>query len=711
MIRLKINDQICESEEGSTIIEVADRYGIAIPRFCYHSELSIAANCRMCLVEVSNSLRPVPACATPISEGVEVYTKSLKTKEAQQSVLEFLLINHPLDCPICDQGGECELQDLSLGYGFDRSNYHEEKRQVETLNLGSLVATEMNRCIHCTRCVRFGTEISGMREIGALGRGESTLISNALHKNLRSSISANIIDLCPVGALTSKPHRYQGRTWQYKSFSTIAYHDPGRSRMSAHVFKGQIRRMTSKGIVGSKDYWLSDRDRFGFLGMQTDRFQRPMIWHNKAWVPLSWNQLYAKLSGLQKEYRHWAAWFHPMSTQEEKQALKAYLTHLHSPQGVFDLQHRKFETIGQEEVQWSSVQSVLLIGSFWESQHPVLLVSLRQWANRDSRKISQFGFIKEDLQIPSLTQEVIAPEFWELAVKIWLNTTSSESSYVIINAQVFNESVDRLEALISLFKQNCVTYTLLGIEAPLKKSDQSFRARLCGSVEALMTLHLEKEDWTQDRILRSVSECAKVLITFTAMLPKKAVKDGQICIPIAAPGEYEGSYESLWNRDPLFSERVINPPENVIAFNTLIQQWLSEAPIIPRVRPISLRSQGLEKSGDIYKDVATHTFAQRTSNLTLLVLKNPMALNMIVRRSLPLQNTPTALEQVGFWVSKEQVSLLCKQIVVQDNLGQIHQDSVSIVMDLPSGLILYWTGLNAEEPLWGSHCIILEEIL
>ena len=246
-ITIEIDGRACEATPGEMIIAVADREGISIPRFCYHKKLSIAANCRMCLVEMEQNGRPfpkpVPACATPVCAGLKVQTRSPKALEAQKGTMEFLLINHPLDCPICDQGGECELQDVAMGYGRDVSRYVERKRVVMDQDLGSLIATDMTRCIHCTRCVRFGAEIAGLRELGATGRGEQVRIGTFVEHTMAHELSGNIIDLCPVGALTSKPYRFQARAWELTQAPGLAPHDALGSNLNLHLRRGRVMRV------------------------------------------------------------------------------------------------------------------------------------------------------------------------------------------------------------------------------------------------------------------------------------------------------------------------------------------------------------------------------------------------------------------------------------------------------------------------------------
>ena len=281
--------QVCV-EPGSMIIEAADQENIYIPRFCYHHKLSIAANCRMCLVEVEKAPKPLPACATPVSEGMKIWTGSKTAKQAQKAVMEFLLINHPLDCPICDQGGECELQDTALGYGKDIARFEEGKRVVTDKNLGPLISTDLTRCIICTRCVRFGTEIAGRTELGALGRGEFSKIRTFVEAEMDSEISGNVIDLCPVGALTSKPFRFRARAWELKQYDNISTFDSWGTNLHYHVRGSEILRCVPKENESINEVWLSDRDRFGYEGFySSDRLTNPLVKNGSVWQETTWD--------------------------------------------------------------------------------------------------------------------------------------------------------------------------------------------------------------------------------------------------------------------------------------------------------------------------------------------------------------------------------------------------------------------------------------
>ena len=296
-ISIEVDGKTVEAQKGQMLIEVTDSVGAYIPRFCYHEKLSIAANCRMCLVEVEKAPKPLPACATPVAEGMKVFTRSAYAIAAQKATMEFLLINHPLDCPICDQGGECELQDLAMGYGRDVSRYNDRKRVVKDQDLGPLVSTDMTRCIHCTRCVRFGQEIAGMPELGTIGRSENMKISTFIEKSVDHELSANIIDLCPVGALNNKPYRYSARAWEMVQRPTISPHDCVGSNMNAHVLRGRIKRIVPNRNEALNETWLSDRDRFSYEGVySSDRLLRPRIRENGEWRDIDWEDALQKLA-------------------------------------------------------------------------------------------------------------------------------------------------------------------------------------------------------------------------------------------------------------------------------------------------------------------------------------------------------------------------------------------------------------------------------
>jgi len=302
MVSIEVNGIALEAPKGSMIIEATDKAGIEVPRFCYHPKLSISANCRMCLVDVEKMPKPVPACATPVMEGMKVYTESRRAMDAQHGVMEFLLINHPLDCPICDQGGECELQDQAMGYGRSVSRFTERKRVVMDKNVGPLVQTEMTRCIHCTRCVRFLEEIAGTSEMGGSGRGDRLEIGTCVENSINSELSGNIIDICPVGALTNKPFRFAARAWELAAKPSVAVHDGVGSCLYHHVRRGKILRSVPRENEATNETWLSDRDRYSHLGLYSgDRVTAPQVKENGEWKPISWNEAVETVAGILKD--------------------------------------------------------------------------------------------------------------------------------------------------------------------------------------------------------------------------------------------------------------------------------------------------------------------------------------------------------------------------------------------------------------------------
>lgn len=391
---IEIDGKKIEAEAGSMIIEVADSMHVQIPRFCYHKKLSIAANCRMCLVEVERSPKPLPACATPVTEGMKIWTRSPVALRAQKSVMEFLLINHPLDCPICDQGGECELQDLSVGYGNDTSRYTEGKRVVKDKNLGPLISTDMTRCIHCTRCVRFGTEIAGVRELGATGRGECTEIGTYLEESLVSEVSGNIIDLCPVGALTSKPYRFTARAWELKQTASISPHDCIGSNLFIHTRQNRVMRVVPKENELINEVWLSDRDRYSYEGLyHEERLTAPKLKQAGQWTTVSWETALSYAAERLQEIKtsegaeNIGALASPNATIEEAYLLQKLMRSLGSQNIDHRLRQQDFDDqaiaplfpnmgVNLSEIDQQTV--VLLIGSFVRQEQPILSLKLRK---------------------------------------------------------------------------------------------------------------------------------------------------------------------------------------------------------------------------------------------------------------------------------------------------------------------------------------------
>jgi len=405
------------------LIEAADDAGIAIPRFCYHKKLSVAANCRMCLVEVEKAAKPLPACATPVTDGMRVFTKSPRAISAQKSVMEFLLINHPLDCPICDQGGECDLQDLAIGYGGDNSQYTEGKRVVQDKDIGPLVSTDMTRCIHCTRCVRFGQEVAGVHELGGTGRGEHMQIGTYVEKAMTSEMSGNIIDLCPVGALTSKPFRFQARNWEMSSKRGVAAHDCVGSNINVESLRGTVRRVTAAENEGINETWISDRDRFSYEGLNSDdRLKLPMIKREGQWEECDWETaLNFTVSGLRSVMeKHGAgqmgALISPNSTIEEMYLAQKLVRGLGSSNIDHRLQQRDFsdqDSLPLYQGLGCSIDSVeqldasLFIGSNIRQEQPIIAHRLRK-STLNGGKAMFINSIDYDFHFDVYEKEIVA---------------------------------------------------------------------------------------------------------------------------------------------------------------------------------------------------------------------------------------------------------------------------------------------------------------
>lgn len=403
MIEFEIDGQKLSAPEGSMIIEAADAAGIYIPRFCYHRKLSIVANCRMCLVEVANARKPIPACATPVTQDMKVFTASPAALESQREVMQFLLINHPLDCPICDQGGECELQDLSMGYGRSKSDFNEPKRSVASEDIGPLIETWMTRCIHCTRCVRFGEEVAGLRELGVTFRGEHAEIGTYVKHFMRSELSGNIIDLCPVGALTAKPSRYSERAWELKEHASIAPHDCVGSNIYINT-RGQeylpqrvVMRVNPRDAETVNECWISDRDRFSYEGLyHTDRVTKPRMKKNGVWEYVDWKYaLMAVADRLQAICQHQsadqiAALISPNSTVEESFLMQKLIRSLGSPHIDHRLRVSDFsdqaaraytQPLGCQIADLETMNAVLLIGSMIRYEQPLLAHRINKAVN------------------------------------------------------------------------------------------------------------------------------------------------------------------------------------------------------------------------------------------------------------------------------------------------------------------------------------------
>jgi len=410
MLKLQIDGREVEVQHGATVMDAANKLGIYVPHFCYHKKLSIAANCRMCLVDVEKAPKPLPACATPVTDGMKVQTHSAAAKKAQDGVMEFLLINHPLDCPICDQGGECQLQDLAVGYGGSASRYQEEKRVVLHKDIGPLVAAEeMSRCIQCTRCVRFGQEVAGVMELGMIGRGEHAEIVAFVGKTVDSELSGNMIDLCPVGALTSKPFRYSARTWELSRRKSVSPHDGLGSNLVVQVKQGRVMRVLPLENEAINECWLSDKERFSYEGLNApDRLQRPMVRNNGKLEEVDWEvALERAAAGLQDA----GVLASPHATLEElflAGKLGAADFRLRHSDFTADGKRAGIPWLGMQIAELGSLDRVLVVGSFLRKDHPLIAQRLRQAAKRGAQ-IHVLHSVDDDWLMPVASKTIVAP--------------------------------------------------------------------------------------------------------------------------------------------------------------------------------------------------------------------------------------------------------------------------------------------------------------
>ena len=589
MVKIKINGKTIKVSEKKTIIQVADDNGIDIPRFCYHKKLSIASNCRMCLVEVKNIPKSLPACATFVNEGMEIFTNSKQTKDCQQSVMEFLLINHPLDCPICDQGGECDLQDTAMAYGSPKSRYQEEKRVVLNKNLGPLVSTDLNRCIQCSRCVRFLKEVGGMQELGLIGRGEHAEISAYVEKSVDSEISGNIIDLCPVGALTSKPFRYSARTWEMVRKSTISPHDSLGSHLEAHVKDGNVMRVLPKENEEINECWIADRDRFSYIGINSeDRVKTPLLKTGSNFKPISWDEAFHTLERV----------FHPslnkfkaddvvifssnQMTLEEAYLLEKLADYAGTRQVKFDVANNP-NLIANPSLNCmisdvENFENIILLGSQLRNENPLLLQRLRKMGNV-GKTINVINTVDFDLQI-SVANKIIQP------IKDFKKTF--EHIYQIVSTKAAKKENSTEKNIANLLSKNTLLlvgediYTNPGfvnltnvINQLIDLTSMKIGCLPTGSntvglqqmfgdyvnhiddkkYQASISLNVELEDIKDKSLFERVLKKSKFNVGVTPFLNKNS-KQFDLILPSTTHFENEGTFVNLESRVQSFSQTI-----------------------------------------------------------------------------------------------------------------------------------------------------------
>jgi NADH-quinone oxidoreductase subunit G len=599
-ITIEVDGQALEAQPGQMLIEVTDAAGINVPRFCYHKHLSVAANCRMCLVEVEKAPKPLPACATPVSPGMKVFTRSPLAREAQKGTMEFLLINHPLDCPICDQGGECELQDVAMGYGGDVSRFTERKRVVRDEDIGALIATDMTRCIHCTRCVRFGGEIAGLRELGATGRGEHMRIGVYIEHAVGSELSGNVIDLCPVGALTSKPSRYQARSWELSEHDGIAPHDGVGSNLRMHLRRDRLMRVVPRENPAVNQTWISDRDRFSYQGLYADdRLTRPMLRDNGTLRPVDWQTALQAAAKLLQDVApdRLGLLVSPSATLEE-QYLSAKLAR---GLGCNHIDHRLRQAdfrgdaadpglpwLGQSLEALGSSDAVLLIGSWLRKDQPMLNHRVRL-ANREGAAVMAINPVAFDFNYELDVDVVCTPsslvgELAGVVAALGGDTLGVEASpdeahqaiaetlkqgdrstLLLGSLAQMHPDFALLRALASNLAQACdavlgfvgtgandtgawmagaVPHRLAG-GAPLDAPGKSAGVMLAEPPDLLMTLGFEPEMDVADPAAMVAALASAKVIALSAYMSPALEAHADVLLPIAGFAETSGTFVNL----------------------------------------------------------------------------------------------------------------------------------------------------------------------
>lgn len=610
MVEIEIDGKKVEVQEGSMVMDAANKLGTYIPHFCYHKKLSIAANCRMCLVDVEKAPKPLPACATPVTNGMIVRTTSDKAVKAQKSVMEFLLINHPLDCPICDQGGECQLQDLAVGYGPSASRYEEEKRVVTPKDAGPLISMrEMARCIHCTRCVRFGQEIAGVMELGMLNRSEHSEITTFVGKTVDSELSGNMIDLCPVGALTSKPFRYSARTWELSRRRSISPHDGLGANLIVQVKQGKVMRVLPLENEVVNECWLSDKDRFSYEGLNSEeRLTVPMIKQDGKWIETDWQTALEYVAhGLSDIRRNHsadaiAALAAPYSTLEELALLQKLIRGLGSDNVDFRLRQSDFALdgkitpwLGMSIEEFGQLDRAFVIGSFLRKDHPLLAARLRH-ATKRGTKVSVLHATDDDLLMPIAVRMIQRPSTWlsalsevvvavaqekgmavptsfeniepgEIAKSIAATLLSGERKAVVLgNAAAQHPEASKLHAAAQWIAQNTgakfgylteAANTLGGYltnAIPCKGGANALQA-FAQPRKAYVLLHTEPEfDSYDPQAARAALEKADMVVALSPF--KQALDYADVLLPVAPFSETSGTFVNCEGRAQGFNGTV-----------------------------------------------------------------------------------------------------------------------------------------------------------
>jgi len=683
MLKILVDGKEVEVPHGATVMDATNKLGTYVPHFCYHRKLSIAANCRMCLVEIEKAPKPLPACATPVTDGMKVWTQSPAAKKAQNGVMEFLLINHPLDCPICDQGGECQLQDLAVGYGTSSSRYQEEKRVVLRKELGPLVAAEeMSRCIQCTRCVRFGQEIAGVMELGMIGRGEHAEIVSFVGKAVDSELSGNMIDLCPVGALTSEPFRYSARTWELSRRKSVSPHDGLGSNLVVQVKQNRVMRVLPLENEAVNECWLSDKDRFSYEGVNSeDRLRRPIVKKNGDWQEVDWEEALDFAAENLKDVGVLAS---PHSTLEELY-LAGKLAQVPNGAADFRLRQSDFSADGARQgIPWlgmpvaelQNLDRVLVIGSFLRKEHPLIAHRLRQAAKRRAH-IHMLHSVDDDWLMPLKSKKVVSPAHLVSEIASFKDALSSGKNAAVLIGN-FAQQHPQAAQIIAAAQALGVKVGILGEAA---NSVGGYLAGLpvggnLGSVlqkKHLVLLNTEPElDCADPQAAARALEGAEFVVSLTPY--KTGLEYADVLLPIATFTESAGTFVSMEGRVQSFYATVnplgdARPGWKVLrVLGTLLDRPGFELDTVEQVRAACLDGRDVAKllSNELKIQVDQKSAAsgiQRIADVPIYFADS------LVRRSPPLQKTKDA-QPPRAWMNGRLMSRLG---VVKDDLILVRQ--------------------------------------
>ncbi|MBG6072451.1 MULTISPECIES: NADH-quinone oxidoreductase subunit NuoG [unclassified Polaromonas] len=709
MVEIELDGQKVEVLEGSTVMHAAEKAGTYIPHFCYHKKLSIAANCRMCLVDVEKAPKPMPACATPVTQGMVVHTKNDKAIKAQKGVMEFLLINHPLDCPICDQGGECQLQDLAVGYGAGESRYQEEKRMVFHKDVGPLVSMqEMSRCIHCTRCVRFGQELAGVMELGMSHRGEHAEIETFVGMSVDSELSGNMIDLCPVGALTSKPFRYSARTWELSRRKSVSPHDSTGANLIVQVKHDKVMRVLPLENEAVNECWIADRDRFSYEALNTDdRLTRPMLKQGGEWKTVDWQTaLEYVANGLKQIKTEYGAdsigtLASPHSTLEELHLASSLMRGIGSENIDYRLRNADFTSsslirwLGTSIASLSQLQRVLVVGSNLRKDHPLFALRIRQ-SIRNGCVLSTVNSLKE-LPITdawampvsnallassenwaqslanvaaaiAVEKGVIAPvsgEITETAKAIALSLMSGERKAILLgNAAAHHANASSLLALANWIGEQCAASVGFLTEAANTVGAQFVNAlpgkgglnagqMLDGRLKAVILLNSEPEFDSAPGVQSKASlNSSQMVVTLSPFKANMSFSD--VMLPISPFTETPGTF--------------INAEGRIQSFHAVVKPNGETRPAWKVLRVLAnllgLSGFNFESSSDVLKSIgdagASHIASDRLGNsikheVDVSAVSGPAPvvasiyqLDGLVRRATSLQLTADARKAASF---------------------------------------------------------------